>query len=105
MTDVTVGHTVTDTIVYLDQNGNPMLAAVTPDAPPAWANAPSAPGIDALAVSADGSTATISTSAPGTDTITLTVVVGGKTFTATQSLNIQAPPQVLTSVAIAAAVA
>jgi len=105
MTDVTVGHTVTDTIVYLDQNGNPMLTPVVPDSPPAWTNAPNPADCDAMSVSADGSTATITTSAPGSDTIGLSVTVGGKQFSASQTLNIQAAPQVLSSVAIAAAIA
>lgn len=104
MTDVTVGHVVTDTIAYLDANGNPMLTVPTPDSPPTWANTAD-PTVDTMTVSADGSTATIDAVGVGTDTVTLTVVVGGVTFTATQQLSVDAAPQVLTSVAINASVA
>lgn len=99
MTDVSVGHTVIDTIVYLDQHGNPMLVSPTPDAPPAWGNL-AAPTIDTMSVSADGSTDTITAVAAGVDTVTVTVIVGGKSFSATQQLTINPEPQVLTSVAI-----
>lgn len=104
MTDVTVGHTVTDTLVYLDKAGNPMLTPQTPDTPPAWSKTAD-DTVDTLSASGDGSTATISALAAGQDTVTVTVSVGGQTFTATQSLNITDEPQVLTSVAIEATVA
>jgi hypothetical protein len=104
MTDVTVGHVVTDTIVFLDQNGNPMMVTPIPDAPPSWTK--TAPDtIDTLAVSADGSTATIKAVGAGADTVMLSVIVGGTTFAATQNLNITAAPQVLTSIEIAGTVA
>lgn len=99
MTDVSVGHTVVDTIVYLDQNGNPMLVTPTPDTPPTWTNMAAAT-VDTMTVSADGSTDTIQALAAGVDTVTVNVIVGGKTFTAAQQLSIAAAPQVLTSVAI-----
>ncbi len=99
MTDVSIGHTVVDTIVYLDQNGNPMLVTPVPDSPPTWTNIAAAT-VDTMVVSADGSTDTISALASGVDTITVNVVVGGKTFTAVQQLSIAAAPQVLSSVAI-----
>lgn len=99
MTDVTVGHTVVDTIIYLDQHGNPLLVTPTPDSPPVWANL-AAPTIDSMSVSADGSTDTVQALGAGVDTVSVTVVVGGKTFTASQQLTINPEPQVLTSVAI-----
>jgi hypothetical protein len=99
MTDVIVGHTVVDTIMYLDQHGNPMLVTPTPDAPPAWANLAD-PSIDTMTVSADGSTDTIQALAPGVDTVTVTVTVGGVVFQASQQITISAEPQVLSSVAI-----
>jgi hypothetical protein len=103
MTDVTVGHTVIDTILFLDQNGNPMLVSPVPDSPPTWTKmAPDT--TDTLAVSADGLTATILALAEGADTINLTVVVAGTSYAAKQDLNITAVPQVLTSVAIQATV-
>lgn len=100
MTTMTVGHTDTLTIQYLDQHGNPMLTAVTPDSAPTWANVPSNPPVDTFTVSQDGSNATLVATAPGQDTVTLTVIVGGKSFIATDSITIQAAPQVLTSVMI-----
>ena len=99
MTDVSVGHTVVDTIIYLDQNGNPMLVTPAPDSPPVWTNT-AAVTVDTMTVSADGSTDTIHALAVGVDTVTVNVIVGGKTFTATQQLSVDAAPQVLTSVAI-----
>lgn len=101
MLDVTVGHEVECSIVYLDQNGNPMQTTPTPDAPPQWSNQPATPPIDSLMPSADGSSCEVDTLAPGTDTIGLSVIVGGQTFNASLQLAIEAPPQVLTSVQIA----
>lgn len=103
MTDVTVGHKVIDTIQYLDRDGNPMQVPVVPDSPPSWVNMAAAT-VDSLTVAADGSSATINALGAGQDTVTLTVTVNGQTFIATQQLNIQAAPQVLSSVAIAAEV-
>ena len=100
MITVNVGHSVDDTIVYLDQNGNPMLVAPTPDAPPVWTNTPSTPAVDTFTVAADGSSAVLAATAVGADTVNLTVTVGGKTYTATQAVTIAAAPQVLTSVSI-----
>ena len=103
MTDVTVGHTVTDTIAYLDQNGNPMQVTPIPDSPPSWSKV-AADTVDTLVASADGSQATITAVGAGQDTVSMSVTVGGVTFAATQQLNVQAAPQVLTSVAIVATV-
>lgn len=103
MLQVNAGHSVDCSIVYLDQNGNPMLTAPASDSPPAWTNAPSAPGIDTLTVSPDGSSAVLATNAAdaaGSDTVSLVVVVGGKSFAASLGIAISAAPQVLTSVAI-----
>lgn len=105
MFPVTVGHVVTSTIVYLDQSGNPMLTTPTPDAPATWTNAPNPAGIDTLAVSPDGNSCTLTTTAAGADTLSLSVTVGGKTFTATEGITISAAPQVLTSVSISSTAA
>jgi len=101
---VSVGHMVTCTLEYLDQNGNPMLTPVTPDSPPVWTDAPSAPGVDTNSVSADGLTDVVSALAVGSDTVGVTVIVGGKTFTDSTLITITAAPQVLTSVQIQTAV-
>ena len=100
MTTLNVGHSDVMTILYLDQNGNPMLVTPTPASPPTWVNTPATPPVDTLTVAANGSSATLAALAVGADTVTLTVIVGGTTFTATDSITISAAPQVLTSVAI-----
>lgn len=100
---ITAGHSVDAAIGYLDQNGHPMLVAPTPDSPPAWTNAPSAPGIDTLTASADGSTAVLATNAAdadSSDTLSVTVSVGGHSFSASLAIAISSAPQVLTSVVI-----
>ena len=102
MVDVTVGHTLNCSISFLDQNGNPMLTTPTPDSPPVWAGAN--PAVETVKPSADGLTAEVDTVAVGTDTVSLTVVVGGQTFTASLAVSVDAVPQVLTSVAINAVV-
>ena len=97
---VNVGHVVNCTIIYLDQNGNPMLTPVTPDSAPVWADAPAPAGCATLVADPSGLTAVDTAVAVGADVITLTVIVGGVTFTATQAVTIAAVPQVLTSVTI-----
>jgi hypothetical protein len=100
---VSIGHTVSCTIVYLDQNGNPMLTPPTPDAPPTWAD--STPATGTLTASANGLTASELAVAAGADTITVNLAVGGKPFSASIPIEVQAAPQVLTSIEIAATVA
>lgn len=103
MTDVVVGHQIVNTIVYLDQNGQPMLTTPKPDAPPTWSNL-AAPTIDTMSVSADGSTDTVTAVGAGVDSLTVSVVVSGVTYTAVEQISVSAAPQVLTSVAINAVV-
>lgn len=107
MLTVTAGHTVTSTYAVLDQNGNPMLTQPVPTAPATWTNAPSAPGIDTLTVSPDGTTSTLTTlvtDANSSDTLSLSLTVTGPsgplTFTATEGIVISAVAQVPTSVVI-----
>jgi hypothetical protein len=104
MQTVNVGHSIEFAIVYLDANGNPMLTTPTPDSPPAWSNAPSAPSVDSFTVAADGLTAMLTALAAGTDAVSLSVTVGGVAFSASISIEIDAAPQVLSSVAIQATV-
>lgn len=100
MTTASVGHKIVSTILYLDQNGNPMITGVVvPDSPPVWTGGNNA--VETLSVSADGATATWEAVGAGTDTVTLTLIVGGKTFTAQAVHNVTAAPQVLTSITIA----
>ena len=107
MLTVTAGHTITSTYTVLDANGNPMLTPPVPTAPAAWTNAPSAPGIDTLTVSPDGTTSTLTTlatDAASTDTLSLSLTITGPsgplTFTATEGIVIAVAPQVPTSVVI-----
>ncbi len=104
---VTVGHTVTNVIRYLDQNGNPMQTTPTPDSPNVWTDSGSAasPALDTSTISTDGNTQTVVAQAAGVDQVTVTVTVGGKTFTASVEIDISPTPQVLTSIAIESTVA
>ena len=97
-TTVNLGHEIGLAIQFLDQNGNPYLLPVTPDSAPVWSN--SAPATETLAVAANGLTATADPIAVGTDTISLSLSVGGKAFSASLSVEVDAEPQVLTSVVI-----
>lgn len=99
MTDVTVGHEIVYTIVYLDQNGQPMLSPVTPDSAPTWTNL-AAPTIDTMSVSADGSTDTVTAVGAGVDSVSVSVTVGGAVFQAVDQVSVDAAPQVLTSIAL-----
>ena len=102
MVDVNVGHTVACSIVYLDQNGNPMLTTPTPDAPPTWTNAQ--PTVDTLVVGPGGNTCTVDAIAAGIDVVTLNLAVAGVSFSATLQVSVHTAPQVLTSVTIASSV-
>lgn len=102
MTDITLGHGLDLSIIYLDQNGNPMLTTPTPDGPPTWTQ--TTPATETLVVAPDGLTAQATSVAVGTDSISLNVSVGGSTFSASLLVNVTTAPQVLTSVAINAVV-
>ena len=94
MTSVTAGHKVTYALVYLDTNGNPMLTAPTPDGTPIWSLAAVGTTGDTLVAAGDGNSAVLQTAAgdaAGTDTVNLTVTVGGKAFTATDSVSVKPP--------------
>jgi len=93
-----VGHTDNMSIAYLDQHGNPMLVPPIPDSPPTWSQ--TTPDAATLTVAADGMTAADLAIAPGADVVSMTVVVGGVSFSATVPITISPEPQVLTSVDI-----
>lgn len=102
---VSVGHQINCTIEFLDQNGQPMLTEPTPDAVPVWTLGPPAtPPVDALTVAANGLTATDAALAPGADTISVDLKVGGVDFAASVGVDVTAAPQVLTSIALQTAV-
>jgi hypothetical protein len=98
MTDITLGHGLDLSITYLDQDGNVMLTTPTPDSPPVWSNTTEA--TETLIVAADGLTAQTTSVAVGADTVSVTATVGGVAYSASLIVNVQAPPQVLTSIAI-----
>lgn len=102
-TTLAVGHKLEMQIAFLDQNGNPMLAVQTPDNAPTWSN--STPATETLTVAASGLTCEGMPLVPGTDTVSLTVSVGGVSFSATLDVTVTEAPQVLTSVAIVPVIA
>lgn len=96
---INLGHKLELAIAYLDQNGNPMLTAPTVDAAPAWANSTSA--TETLLPATNGLSCEATTVAVGNDTVSLTLAVGGTSFTAVLDVTVAAAEvQVLTSVAI-----
>lgn len=100
---LSLGHILTDTITFNDQNGNSMLVTPTPDSAPVWTSSTAA--TETLVASADGLSAVGTPLAVGTDVVGLTLAVGGVTYTASQNVTVTAAPQVLTSVSINPAVA
>lgn len=100
---VSVGHAVTCTLVFLDQNGNPMKSAPAPDTPPAWSDTTSATGT--LTASPSGLSASEVAVAEGGDTISVDLKVGGVEFKASVDVVVTSAPQVLTSVGIDTSVA
>lgn len=95
---LSVGHLLNMSIAYLDQHGNPMLVTPTPDSPPVWANTTQA--TETIVAAADGNSAVGTPVAPGTDTVSLNVSVGGAAFPATLDVTVTPEAQVLTSVSI-----
>lgn len=98
MTTATLGHNIGCSLAYLDANGNPMLTTPVTEAPPTWTN--TTPATETLKVAADGLTCELDTVAVGTDVVTVALKVGGVAFTATSAVEVDAAPQVLTSIAI-----
>lgn len=99
-----VGQTVPLSIAFLDQNGQPMITQPTPDSPPSWTN--NMPNIETLTVADGGMSATLAALAEGSDTVTLSLTVGGQAFSATLAVTVSAeappppPEQVLTNIGI-----
>ena len=94
--NVTVGTPVIFGFTEVDQNGTPLATPVAGTA--VWSNSNSAAGT--LAPSPSGQSATYTPVAPGTDTVTAVLTVGGQTFTATVTVNVAAAPQVLSGIVI-----
>lgn len=95
---LTVGQNLSDSIVFLDASGAPMLTQLTLDALPTWTQA--TPATETLTASADGLTFSGPVIAPGSDTVTVTVSVNGTAFKASQAVTADAAPQVFTSIDI-----
>jgi hypothetical protein len=100
---VNVGHTVSMSLLYLDQNGNPMLTQPVADATPAPAWTDDTPAVGTL--TANGATASELAVTPGTDNVSVAVSVGGVAYKASLAIVVSAAPQVLTSAEIVASVA
>ena len=102
MTDnVTVGHQIDYSFIEVDTNGNPMQAQV-PITSSTWTDAPATPPVDTFTVAAGGATAVLQASAAGSDTVTVSAVINGVTYTATDQVLISAAPQVLGGIQIVA---
>ena len=99
---VAIGHVVALSIIYLDQSGNPMLVTPTPDSDPVWTDSPDPAGCVTFA--SVGQTATDTAVAAGTDTVGVTVTVGGVAFTASLGVIVSPAAQVLTSIQIGSSV-
>src|SRR5712672_1772300 len=88
---VTVGHAVTFSLVFLDQNGNPMVTTPLPDGPPTWTD--TTPTTGTLTPAASGLTASELTTGVGADTVTVSLAVAGTSFSASIDLTVQDVPQ------------
>lgn len=96
-TDI-VGQTLPLSLAFLDQHGQPMTVQPSVDSPPQWSN--SNPAAETLSVAGDGLSATAVAIAPGVDTITVSVSVGGQSFQATLDVSVTEAGQKLTNVQI-----
>jgi hypothetical protein len=98
MTTLNVGQTSHNTLEFLDNAGN--VISATPDSPPQWTGSDSA--VETLTVAADGLSADAAAIAAGTDQISVTVSVGGQSFSADVTDTVSVP---VASVRIAQTVA
>lgn len=98
-TQVAIGHTIAMSIDFLDQHGNHMVNPVAVDAAPTWTN--TNPSVEIVAAPADGMSALATPLTVGSDSVSVTLSVGGVKFAATLDVNvIPAEAQVLTSITI-----
>jgi hypothetical protein len=100
---LSVGHTLTMALAFLDQSGNPMLVDPVPDAAPVWADTTAA--TETIVPSGSGLTCVGTPIAVGTDTVTVTLAVGGVSFVANLDVTVSAAAQVLTTIDITPTVA
>jgi hypothetical protein len=99
---VSIGHTVNCSISYLDAIGNTMLITPTPDAPPVWTD--TTPATGTLTTVPGGLAASELAVAAGSDTVSVSLAVGGVTYAASAPIIVSPAPQVLTSIAIVTSV-
>ena len=99
---ISVGHTDTIMINYLDKNGNPMLVNPTLDSPPVWAitSTPQSPTPDAITYDPSNTVAVMQALDPGSVNVSVTVKIGGKAFSAQDTITIDPAPQVVTSISL-----
>jgi hypothetical protein len=100
---VSVGHQINYSFIEVDTSGNPMLTQV-PVTSSSWSNTPATPPVDTFTPSTNGATATLVATAPGADSVTVTALINGVSYTATDSVVISAAPQVLGGIQIVAQV-
>ncbi len=99
----TVGTPLAMSLAYFDQTGAPMKTTPTADAPPSWASTD--PAVDGVVAADDGLTAVADRAGAGSATITVSLTVGGESFSATLDDVVTAvipPEQKLTSIQIVA---
>ena len=75
-----------------------MATPPTVDAPPTWSN--TVTSTDTVTPAADGLSAEITPLAAGTDAISVSLNVGGKNYSVTVDVTVDAPAQELTSLGI-----
>jgi hypothetical protein len=97
---VSIGHTVSFVIQYLDALGNPMLTTPTPDSPPTWTDTPTPAGCVTQTVSADSLSDVETAVAAGSDVVGVSLSVAGTAFSASAGITVSPAPQVLTSIAL-----
>lgn len=94
MTDNTVGGKGVDIRMrFLDAGGNEVTAVA--DSPPTWTNNAA---LETLTVAADGLSAHATAISAGADTISVTAVVSGTSFSASVIVNVLAAPVVVSSI-------
>ena len=97
---IVVGEKSTLILAFLDQHDNPMVPTPKPDGAPIWTN--TTPANEMVIAATDGLSAVQTALTAGSDTVSVTVIVGGNTFPAQLSVTISPEPQMLTSVRIVA---
>lgn len=111
MSSVNVGHVINYSWQFVDANGNPPPAGTTVTAQSAtWSDAPATPPVDTFTPSSGPveASAVLSATAPGSDTVSLSVVYqpadgsAAVTFSATDQVTIAAAPFVPAGVQIIA---